>query len=76
MKPPRFTKSLFYRLKQVERHRTSELVRMMECFASPWYHDARRRFVYKVNADSPDLPEGGTLEIRFFDPLMMRPAYG
>lgn len=21
---------------------------MRECFSSPWYHDARRRFVYKV----------------------------
>lgn len=33
---------------QVERYRTSELLRMRECFSSPWYHDARRRFVYKV----------------------------
>eukprot|EP00903_Cladosiphon_okamuranus_P006434 g6295.t1 len=33
---------------RVERHRESELTKMKECFASPWYHDARRRFVYKI----------------------------
>lgn len=38
-----------YRLRQLERHRASELARMRECFASSWYHDARRRFVYKVS---------------------------
>ncbi|CAM9684180.1 unnamed protein product [Ascophyllum nodosum] len=45
---------------RVERFRTSELVKMKECFASPWHHDARRRFVYK----SPTLSTTPTHMVR------------
>lgn len=45
---------------RVERYRASELSKMRECFSSPWYNDARRRFVHK----SPSLSTTPTHMVR------------